>query len=133
MPSITPDQLSDMVMKALEDYTDEVQDVLNESAKKTAQAGARRLRTGSETPKKTGEYAKSFGYVKDTEKSGTRFSDVYIIRNKKHYQLTHLLEFGHIIVQTGGRTRAFPHMKPAEEWAQKDFTERVVKGINAIK
>lgn len=137
MPIISPDQLSDFVMQALEDYTDEVQDVLNQSAKKTAQAGAKRLRTGSETPRRTGktggEYAKSFGYVKDTQTSGSRFSDVYIIRNRKHYRLTHLLEYGHIIVKTGGRTRAFPHIKPTEEWANKDFTERVVKGINAIK
>jgi hypothetical protein len=46
------------------------------------------------------------------------------IYNKKHYRLTHLLEFGHAKVN-GGRTRAFPHIKPVNDWVQKEYERKL--------
>lgn len=48
-----------------------------------------------------------------------------VVIHNKEYGLVHLLENGHAIVRTGGRTRAFPHVKKNEEIAIAKFQERV--------
>lgn len=51
--------------------------------------------------------------------------------NDKNYRLTHLLEKGHAL-KTGGRTRAFPHIKPVEQEMTENFEklirEKIEKG-----
>jgi hypothetical protein len=47
------------------------------------------------------------------------------VHNKQHYQLTHLLEFGHVIAGTGRRSQAFPHIGAVNESAAQKFVEKV--------
>lgn len=129
---VTTENFSEVIEDMLEDYREDVQEILNTEARRAADSGAKELRESSNTPKRTGEYAKSWSFTKDENLSTRRLSDVYIIRNKKHYRLTHLLEFGHVIVQTGGRTRAFPHIAPVEKKVMDSYQKRVVEGINEI-
>lgn len=52
------------------------------------------------------------------------------IYNKSMPGLTFLLEFGHDVVVNGrkvGRTRAFPHIKPAEEQGIEEFEEAIIR------
>lgn len=51
-----------------------------------------------------------------------------VVYNSAAANLTHLLEKGHALWQ-GGRARAFPHIKPVEEKAKKDFEEKVKEVI----
>ena len=48
-----------------------------------------------------------------------------IVRNKKYYYLTHLLEHGHAKKGGKGRVKAFVHIKPVEEYAQKALPELI--------
>ena len=55
-----------------------------------------------------------------------------IVYNKTNWQLTHLLENGHVIVNkkgTYGRTHPIKHIEPAEQQAAEDFYTRISRGI----
>ena len=90
---------------AVQTYTEEVSEAIDEAARETAKAMAADLRETS--PKDTGEYAKGWTYRKEAPGS-------YRVYNKKKPQLTHLLEHGHA-QRGGGRVEGRPHIKPAEE------------------
>ena len=69
------------------------------------------------SPKRTGKYSK--GWRKKRVRNG-----VWVVYSFKYGSLTHLLEFGHI-KRNGGRTKAYPHLRPAELNAIQKFTERI--------
>ncbi|WP_129045008.1 HK97 gp10 family phage protein [Companilactobacillus metriopterae] len=109
--------LTKEITQALEDYSTEVERDLEESKKKVAKEAVQELKSTS--PKRNkggGAYAKSWG----TQKQGTAI----IVRNKNHYQITHLLEYGHK-KRNGGSVRAFPHISIAEEHAINNFEKTV--------
>ena len=120
------DGLDAVVAQALTSYTREMQDGINQAAKKAGQDAVKRLKAGG-----TYKGGEASGYnagwrVKVTE--GIAGIDV-VIHNAKAPGLTHLLEKGHAMPQ-GGRSRAFPHIAPAEQEAVEQFrreVERVIK------
>ena len=108
----------------LNEYAMEVTDEVNEAAKQTAEIVTKTLKNSS--PKKTGKYGRSW----DKKAEGSTFFDKnYVIFNKKHYRLTHLLEFGHATVN-GGRVPPRPHIKQAEERGIQFFEKEVRKMIS---
>lgn len=122
MADISIDQLADEITRAVRDYTEEVTAGIENEVKSTADkvlAETKRL-----APKRTGKYAKSF--VK-TDKSlpGNRR---YVIWNKKHYWLVHLLEFGHAKAG-GGRAPAYPHLRPAHDKHAGELEENIKRII----
>ncbi|MCD8299998.1 MAG: HK97 gp10 family phage protein, partial [Clostridiales bacterium] len=72
-------------------------------------------------------YSKSWATKKTGEDSHSLQMTVY---SKNRYQLAHLLEKGHAN-RGGGRTRAIPHIAPAEaagEEELKKLVENALKG-----
>lgn len=109
----------------------ELLDELNEDVRKSVKSNiavvsneaVQRLRNTS--PRKTGSYAKGWGAKRMGE------MDV-VIHNRTDYQLTHLLENGHVIRNkkgTYGRAPAHKHIKPVEEWASNELPRRIMEDI----
>lgn len=103
------------IAKALAEYSEEVVEEVDKAAEETTAETVKFLRETS--PKRKGKYAKS--WRKKQLKNGR-----WVVYNVKHYRLTHLLERGHTL-RNGGRTKAMPHIAPAEEYAVNKFEERV--------
>lgn len=120
MANIKIDNLADEVMKGLKEYADMASDNLKKSVTK---AGTKvRKDITSSAPKDTGSYAKSWTVRKTKE---TANSLEITVHSKNRYQLAHLLEYGHA-KRGGGRTKAQPHIAPAEEAAISQL-ERDIK------
>lgn len=117
--TIRIDELADTVMKGLKEYAQLAADDLKEDVKKAGKTVKQQIE--STAPRKTGKYAKSWTVKKTRETSD---SIQVVVHSKNRYQLAHLLEYGHA-KRGGGRTRAFPHIAPAEQAG----TEQLVKDI----
>ena len=79
------------------------------------------------SPRDTGRYARNWIATIDSAGSWTR-----AILHDRQYRLVHLLEYGHANVK-GGRTRAFPHVEPAQTNADDLFLRLLTKRIEAGK
>ena len=117
--SIKIDDFLETVSCELEEYAGEVAAGLKKSIKTVAKETVREVKKNS--PTDTGEYKKSWGQTTVRETSG---SLVISVHNRKHYRLTHLLENGHALVG-GGRTRAQPHIAPAEKFAERELWRKI--------
>lgn len=103
--------------RILDSYTADVAEVVNAAVKEQSKETVAELKQTS--PKRKGSYARR--WKMKTEK--TLFS-VFVVISNTHGQLTHLLEDGHAL-KNGGRTRAFPHIKTAEEHAKRELEEKI--------
>lgn len=111
---------ADEIAQALQEYTTEVEEGLEEAKEKAAKDGAKTLKSTS--PKKTGRYAKGWRATKD--------GDAWVIHNATRYQIAHLLEKGHA-KKGGGRVSGTPHIAPVEEQTIKEYEkliEKVIRG-----
>lgn len=114
--------VSKVVNEYLETYSEAVQKEIKEQLPKVGKEAVKQLKTTS--PVMTGQYAK--GWTSKAESD--RLSTKVIVYNKTDYQLTHLLEKGHALVG-GGRTSAQPHIKPAQDKAEKKAIEVIKEAI----
>ncbi|MFY9495918.1 MAG: HK97 gp10 family phage protein [Halanaerobiales bacterium] len=115
MAVIKVDELAGEIVLAIQAYTEDVSEAIDQAARDTAKAMAKDLRETS--PKDTGEYAKGWTHRKEAPGS-------YRVYNKKKPQLTHLLEHGHAKAG-GGRVEGIPHIKPAEDRYVPEFEKKV--------
>ena len=118
---------TESVTAQMTEILDEVNKDVERSAKTNIQTVAResaqKLRNTS--PVKSGSYAKGWGVKCQGD------MDV-IVHNRTDYQLTHLLENGHVIRNkkgTYGRTSGIKHIKPVEEWAVDELPRRIIEDI----
>ncbi|MFJ7950775.1 HK97 gp10 family phage protein [Lysinibacillus sp. NPDC096418] len=112
-------QLAAEINRQLALYANQTDETVQQIAEKTAREGVEELKVKS--PKDTGEYAESWTYKKVRGK--------FVVHNKKHYRLTHLLEKGHAKVN-GGRVAAQPHIKPVETQMVRDFEDELRRGLS---
>lgn len=115
--------------KILEQYGRKADEAVEKSAKRAGRDTAKDLKNTS--PKRTGAYASSWS-TKVTRSSG-RLIGVTVYN--KRYQLTHLLENGHVIKNKKGeygRTRPIKHIEPAEQEGIQNFEQLVRAELEGI-
>lgn len=117
---IKVDELARVVMEGLQEYADLATENMKAAVKKAGNEAKKDIQTNA--TEDTGAYKKSWA-VKTTKETSNAMEVTVHSRNR--YQLAHLLEFGHA-KRGGGRTRAFPHIAPAEQRAA-ELLEREVE------
>ena len=116
--------------RILDQYDKEVKKVTDESIEKVSKEAVRKLKNTS--PKGTPHrrrYAEGWRKKKTKGRNGI---DEVTVHNATNYQLTHLLENGHIIRNakgTYGRTNGIKHIKPVEEWAQDELPQEIERRL----
>ena len=128
---VTVDQLSDAIMKELNDYVDVTEEAVDKGVSETAKEAVKELRNAH--PSGSGQYGswdKSYnkGWKVNQTKTDVRYHKKATIHNATDYQLTHLLEKGHAL-RGGGRTRAFPHIAPVVEKCEDELIKNIKKWI----
>lgn len=117
---VSIDLMASAIMEGLQDYADLATDDLKTAVKKAGTTVRKQIQATA--PSDTGKYAKSWSVKNTKETSNSLEVTVY---SKNRYQLAHLLEYGHA-KRGGGRTKAQPHIAPAEEAAISQL-ERDIK------
>ena len=115
--------LADAVMKELDDYAEVVDTDMRKAVTKAGQTVRKDIMAGAR--KRSGDYAKSWTTKKTKQ---TSRSLEITVHSRNRYQLAHLLEHGHA-KRGGGRTRAFPHIAPAEENGIRQLEEDIKRSI----
>ena len=115
MANIHIDDLAAEIIDGLTEYKDMVTADMKKAVRKAGQSVKKDIQANA--PKKTGAYSKSWKVSTTKE---TSESLELTVHSPKKYQLAHLLEKGHA-KRGGGRTKAVPHIAPAEESAVKQL------------
>lgn len=122
--AIEIDDLAAVIAKELVGYAEEVTQKVKKAIDEETKEGVKRLIASS--PKKTGDYAA--GWTSKESYEG-KYSKLNTVHNKTDYQLTHLLENGHV-KRGGGRVRAVPHIEIIEKQTIENVTRKVEDAIS---
>lgn len=125
-----PDNLPEELVKELQDWTNtELRQKVNEAIRETAETGAKMLRGGGPYKDRTGKYKKNWD-EKLRKKALTAITNTeeYSVYNKKKYQLTHLLEKGHLS-RNGGRVKPYEHIETTEEFMETLVVSNIRKHV----
>ena len=126
---VKPEQLDEAIRGQLETYSAEITKNINENLKEVADTTAETLKKGGAYKERTGKYTPDWSVTARKAVSVAK-SEQYSVHNRKHYQLTHLLEKGHV-TRNGKRTRAFEHILPTEQAAEELAVGAVEKAVRS--
>lgn len=110
------------VKDILDEYSVDVQEMIESESKQIAKKGATKLKSSS--PKLTGDYAKGWRVKTERGKGWIR----NIIHNETNYQLTHLLEKPHLL-RNGKLSTPQVHIAPVEQECSREYEKRVEQEI----
>lgn len=118
------ESIESQLARILNDYTDEAQEIMEQAAEEVTNEGVSKLKASS--PRNRGQYARNWRKKRETSGKGTGF---VMYNTGKTASLTHLLEKGHALKQ-GGRARAIPHIEPVEQWAIKEYENKLERRLS---
>lgn len=121
---ISVDGLTDAIMNQLNEYKNLAADEMKKAVKSAGKTVKEEI---AKTAPGSGKYAKSWTSRTTAETS----SDIEVtVYSPKRYRIAHLLEKGHLL-RNGQRSRAFPHIAPAQETGEDQLMsdlEKFLKG-----
>ena len=117
------EELADAVNEQLKEYSRLSAEVVKTAVTKAGNSVKKEI--GANAPRQSGRYAKSWR-TKKTKETSTELE--VTVHSPTRYMLAHLLEYGHA-KRNGGRTRAFPHIAPAEEAAEAALLRDIERGL----
>lgn len=120
---VSVDQLADAVAEILGDYAETTEVGMKKAVRDAGNTVKKAIGEGA--PVKTGKYAKSWA-VKTTKETANALE--VTVHSRNCYQLAHLLEHGHA-KRNGGRTRAIPHIAPAEEKGMEQLERDIERSL----
>lgn len=111
------------ITKVLEEYANGIGEIYAEETEAIAKASVKRLKDTSPVRKsKGGTYAAGWRL----RRQGSKF----IIHNATSYQLTHLLEKGHVKRGGVGRVAPIVHIAPVESQAINDLLDAIERRLS---
>lgn len=122
------DRLSAEINKILTEYGNEVQENVDDAARRVTKAGAKAVRGNAQSTFRVGNGEKNYAKGWTSKFETGRLSAQGIIYNKDLPGLPHLLEHGHAN-RNGGRTPGRAHIAPVEQKIIEDFEKAVKKAI----
>lgn len=127
---VTPESFAEAVRDIITEYGDDVGKSVKEDVKETGKKCVELVHQNIDAAGIGGrKYRKSF---KDTTTKDTAWITTVEVHSPKHYRLTHLLEFGHVVKVKGkvvGAARAYPHLANAEREAEEQLEKKIAISI----
>lgn len=131
MSGVQVDEMADLIAEYMSNYTEVVNEEMKKAVDNVAKEVNKEIKSHVTFKQPTGDYVKSFRIKKTYEGRFSKTKTWYVA--EPHYRLTHLLEYGHALVN-GGRSKEFPHIKYGEELAERRMEELAKEAIeNANK
>lgn len=130
MKRVAPTELASEIGKILDEFQGATEDAVADAIIDVAEDAVRDLREAN--PPGSGKYSSWSKYNSGWERTkleSRKDGFKSIVHNKKHYQLTHLLEHGHAL-RGGGSAKAFPHIAPVEENVEKSILSKIKKRMS---
>jgi hypothetical protein len=134
------DSVAEQLKQILDECSTEISQTIERSFTDVAQETVDRLKQVS--PKRNGGGAYAASWSKTKTKVNARGKLIggvdVVVYNKKHYQLTHLLERGHVVRNQYGApsragaktsTSAQPHIIETENWATEQLVEELKRNL----
>ena len=119
--------LTAQVNSILQEYAEGVDKLVLEVEEDVSKEAIKRLKKTSPKASRNGGHRHYADDWKIDNRSKKQYAKM-IIHNKQ-YQLTHLLENGHVVVNakgsTGKRAAAHKHIEPVYEWAQQELVHQI--------
>lgn len=133
---ISIDKLADAIGLTLEDYAKGVDSCLADASDKAGKSAEAELHRTSPASKNGGEYRKGWTYQEKEIRRGKSYRTEMVVYNATRYRLTHLLEKSHRIVNKYGqygKTKAQPHIAPAQKNAEATFLKIFKEEVGRIR
>ena len=128
---VSPEELEKALKNYLNTYAEDIEDDVVECVDQVTKAAKTELVNTSPRGKGKRDTPYYKGWTIKLQKKG-KGKYTKVVWNRTNYQLTHLLEFGHV-TRNGGRTKPIEHIRPVEEKYKVEFVDLLERKIRRTK